>query len=189
MLKEFHKLFQTRFPTHLCHFCIGVLCVSQDLMLLPPIPTEEYRNVTGFGLALQTGTLWSAGRLLSVLWLPGISPWWDTEGDAAAVSVSTVNPPSASRNKCTPSLPPRAAPGDGYTGGSGPLIKAPTAFASKKTPVFRHQNSLPKAKFPVGILYLVLLQHLICCLTAASHANAGCSVSVGWRAWEVLWDR
>lgn len=41
---------------------------------------------------------------------------------------------------------------------------------SKKTsPVFGHYNSLPKAKIPVGILYLALLQHLICCLTASSH--------------------
>lgn len=62
--------------------------------------------------------------------------------------------------------------------------------ASKKiSPVFGHQNSLPKAKIPAGVLYLVLLQHLIYCLTAASHANAGCSVSVGRRAWKVLWDR
>lgn len=51
--------------------------------------------------------------------------------------------------------------------------------ASKKTsPVFGHQSSLLKAKIPVGILHLVLLQHLICCLTDVSHANAGCSVSV-----------
>lgn len=61
--------------------------------------------------------------------------------------------------------------------------------ASKKTSVFGHQSALPKAKITVGILYLVLLQHLICCLTAASQVNAGCSVSVGWRAWEVLWGR
>ena len=63
--------------------------------------------------------------------------------------------------------------------------------SKKICPVFGHQNFLPKAcaVILVGILYLVLLQHLICHLTAASHSDAGYSVSVGWRAWEVLWDR
>lgn len=52
--------------------------------------------------------------------------------------------------------------------------------SKKISHVFGHQNFLPKAcaVILVGILYLVLLQHFICHLTAASHPDAGCSISV-----------
>lgn len=128
MLKEFHKLFQTRFPTHLCYFCTWCsLCFTRfnAFAFHPCCGTQKCYWLWLCRLACS-GTWSGCCQLCDFLTLARDETH---KGDAAAGSVSAVNPPSVSRNKCAPSLPPRAAPADGYTGDSGPLIQAPTSFA------------------------------------------------------------
>lgn len=110
MLKEFHKLFQTRFPTHLCHFCT---CCS---LCFKRFNSFTFRSCHGIQKCYwlwpcrlaHSGVRSGCCQLCDFLALTCDETH---KGDAAAVSVSAVNPPSVSRYKCVPSLSPSAAPG------------------------------------------------------------------------------
>lgn len=129
MLKEFHKLFQTRLPTHLCHFCTWCSLCFTTLNAFTFHPCCGRQKCYWLWLwpciLARSGTQSGCCQLCDFLALACDETH---KGDAAAGSVSAVNPP-VSRNKCAPSLPPRAAPADGYTGDSGPLTQAPVSFA------------------------------------------------------------
>lgn len=128
MLKEHHKLFQTRFPTRLCHFCT---CCSLCFKRFNSFTFHSCRGIQ------KCYWLWPC-RLAHSGVRSGCCQFCDflaltcdetRKGGAAAVSVSAVNPPSVSRYKRVPSLSPSAAPGWWIHWWSRSLDKTPIAFA------------------------------------------------------------